>query len=310
MPASTEPMPGARRSPSPYPRPSGGKLPAGGSVDRAERALWFGRPARALSLLAAVPANPRSAWLRGVALIALGRYGAADDTLLPIALGRYGAGDGALLPTAPGARPVLRSGSGRRYVSLALSALGSSARQRGRYDRAAELDAAALEAAGTDVEARADALVGLTADAIGAGTRAVAERRLAALREVADPGWRTAVRCGWVAAEFSLLSDLPETAAAAAYRAVRCAEMAQAPRHLAKSLLFYGVSVREVARRQAVAPLFRSAAVILRRAERLAAAVEAFPVWGVACRLRQETLKEVAVTGEAVAQNTYTTIAS
>ena len=119
-----------------------------------------------------------------------------------------------------------------------------------------------------------------------------------------------AIRYDWVATEVSLVSDLPESAAIASYRAVRCAEAVSAPRHLAKSLLFYGVSVREVARRQAVAPLFRSAAVILRRAERLAAAVEAFPVWGVACRLGQETLKEVAVTGEAVAQNTYTTIAS
>jgi hypothetical protein len=298
MAASSEPVPGARRSPSPYPRPPAGKRAGGAVVDRAERALWFGRPARALSLLDAVPMGARSAWLRGVALIALGRYGAADDVLLATATG---------VRSVPGA---IRYESESRYVSLALSALGSAARQRGRYQRAAELDAAALAAAGTDVEARADALVGLTADAIGAGAREVAQRRWAALAEVAGTSWRTTVRCGWVAAELSLLSDLPETAAAAANRAVRCAEMAQAPRHLAKSLLFYGVSVREVARRQAVAPLFRSAAVILRRAERLAAAVEAFPVWGVACRLRQETLKEVAVTGEAVAQNTYTTIAS
>ncbi|WP_203963958.1 hypothetical protein [Actinocatenispora thailandica] len=233
-----------------------------------------------------------------MALIALGRYGAADEVLLPAAR---------LTGSVPGR---LRPGTDQRYVSLARSALGSSARQRGRYERAAELDAAALAAAGSDLEARADALVGLTADAIGAGDRGLAECRWAALAEVAGTSWRTAVRCGWVAAELSLLSDLPENAADAAYRAVRCAEMAQARRHLAKSLLFYGVSVREVARRQAVAPLFRSAAVILRRAERLAAAVEAFPVWGVACRLRQETLKEVVVTGEAVAQNTYTTIAS
>lgn len=298
MPASSDPTPDARRSPSPYPRSSAGKRPPGEGVDRAERALWFGRPARALSLLDAVPAGSRPAWLRGVALIALGRYGAADDALLPAAT---------VARSVPG---PMRYASERRYGSLALSALGSSARQCGRYDRAAELDAAALAAAGTDVEARADALVGLTADAIGTGDREVAQRRLAALAAVAGASWRSTVRCAWVAAELSLLSDLPESAAAAAYRAVRCAEMAQARRHLAKSLLFYGVSVREVARRQAVAPLFRSAAVILRRAERLAAAVEAFPVWGVACRLRQETLKEVAVTGEAVAQNTYTTIAS
>lgn len=299
MPASSEPVPSARRSPSPYPRSPTGKRPGVEAVDRAEQALWFGRPARALSLLGAVPAGPRSGWLRGVALLALGRYGAADDALLPAATAR----------SVPGS-PRYGVAGERRYVSLALSALGSSARQLGRYRRAAELDEAALAAAGTDPEARADALVGLTADAIGTGAREVAERRLAAAVEVADTNWRTAVRCGWVAAELSLLSDLPESAADASYRAVRCAEMAQARRHLAKSLLFYGVSVREVARRQAVAPLFRSAAVILRRAERLAAAVEAFPVWGVACRLRQETLKEVAVTGEAVAQNTYTTIAS
>jgi|GEM_PF-3763245 len=258
-----------------YPRPPAAKRLPGGYP---EQALWFGHPGRALRLLDGYRPDARTGWLRGVALLAQGRYEEADRVLRRV----------------PG--------------SLALSALASSARQRGRYGEATVLDTAALESAG-DVEARSDALVGLTADAIGTGDRAAAHRWLARLYRL-DGDWRGAVRCGWGATELSLLSDLPESAASAAYRAVRCARMVRAPRHLAKSLLFYGVSVREVARRQAVAPRIRSAAVILRRAERLAAAVEAFPVWGVACRLRQETLKEVAVTGEAVAQNTYTAIAS
>ncbi|HEY3502222.1 MAG TPA: hypothetical protein VGN37_05450 [Actinocatenispora sp.] len=280
-----EPVPVVWSPPWAYPAAPRRKRVEPGSLDAVERALWFGRPARASALLGAHPDTPRTAWLRTVALLAAGRYDDAADTPAPAGTGRW--------PALLGA------------------ALASVARQRGRYAEAARLDAGALAVAGADAEARADALVGLTADAVGGADPDTAAVRLAELDTVVGTaGWRAGVRRGWVACELALLTDRPADAAAAARDAVRRAELAQAPRHIAKSLLFYGVSMREVARRQAVVPLFRSAAVILGRAERLAAAVEAFPLLEVACRQLQETLKEVAVTGEAVAQNTYTKIAS
>lgn len=268
-----------------YPGPPARKRVVPGSLDAVERAVWFGTPKRALSLLGEHPDTPRTGWLRTVALLATGRYEEAGAVAFP--------------------------GSAGRWPALLAAASASVSRQQGRYAEAAERDAYALAAAGADAEARADALVGLTADAVGAADPHTAAVRLAELDAMVDgAGWRAGVRRGWVACELALLTDRPARAAEASRDAVRRAEAAQAPRHLAKSLLFYGVSMRELARRQAVAPLFRSAAVILGRAERLAAAVEAFPLLEVACRQRQETLEEVTVTGEAVAQNTYTKVAS
>ncbi len=301
------------------------RIPAG-SLDAAERALWFGRPARALVLLGA-GANPeagtaaaRARWLRGVALLALGRFADAEAVLRAVRPGAAGVPD--------------------HFASLALAALASAVRQRQRYREAVRFDRLAYELSGAAAAAKADALVGLTADSVGVGDRetaagrlaeldgllaaparpaparpapggARADRGLAAVSVLDCPaGWRAVVRRHWVACELALFTDRPEAARDAARSAVCAAELMQAPRHIAKSLLFYGVSGREVARRQAVVPLFRSAAVILSRAERFAASLEAFPLLAVAEQQRTETLDEIAGSGENVSQDTLSITAS
>jgi hypothetical protein len=243
------------RSSPPYPDLARGK-PPGGLLDAIERNLWYGDPRVALSRLGGA-GGPRAGWLRGVALLATGRYGDAEVAL----------------------EPWLES-------SLAASAHASGLRQRNRHAEALVHDEAALAAAGDDLEARSDALVGLTADAIGVGDAGTAARRLAELAKLPDIGWRSAVRRQWVACELALLKGRPADAVAAGRTALRYAEWAQARRHIAKSLLFLGVSVREVARGRGVDAIFSAAMGILRRGERVAAEVGAVPLQKVANQAR------------------------
>jgi hypothetical protein len=187
--------------------------------------------------------DERSRWLAGVWLGGLGRYGPAAEVLLP---------------------------GGRPAGSLAASARASHLRQLCRHAEAEVLDRLALRRAprptGPDGRAaRADALIGLVADAVGAGRLPLARRRLArAAREIAgEPGpagWRELVRLDWVRAEVALLGDDPAAAVGAARAAVARSRAAGAPRHVAKSLLFLGAatSVRSGAR--AAVPLLRQAA--------------------------------------------------
>jgi tetratricopeptide (TPR) repeat protein len=255
----------------PYPGVPTGK-PAGGLLDAIDRNLWYGHPGKALARLAGA-GGPRAGWLRGVALLALGRYEEAGAALEP------------WLPAAGGA--------GDRWGSLAASAFASGLRQRERFDESARHDERALAAAGGDPEAASDALVGLTADAVGRGDAAVAADRLAALDALPAPGWRCAVRREWVRCELALLTGRPADAVAAAHVALRDAEEAQAPRHIAKSLLFLGVSVREVARGGGVDAIFQAAMGILRRGERVAGSVGAVPLRTVAIRVRREAELEL-----------------
>ncbi|WP_257900939.1 hypothetical protein [Saccharothrix obliqua] len=88
--------------------------------------------------------------------------------------------------------------------------------------------------------ALADALLGLAADALGAG-RLVEARRLHA--RVAPTSWRTAVRVHWVAAELALASGRPEAAVGPAEAAVRLAGAAGGTRHLLKSRLVLGTAL-------------------------------------------------------------------
>src|SRR5215207_110975 len=149
-------------------------------------AAFHGAARDALPVLAVLdPAGPlpaRTRWLAGVCLGALGRYRSAETWLRP--------GPDATAPD-----------------SLALSCRASHLRQLGRHAAAEPLDAAALSAA-TDAEARADALVGLVADAVGRLDRSAARDRLAAARAelvAGAGGWRAAVRLQWVTAEVCLL---------------------------------------------------------------------------------------------------------
>lgn len=264
-------------SPPPYPVPAGTK-PA--VPDRVERALWFGSPARAL-VLVADRTDPYAGWLRAVALLAVGEYAAAERTAAEVT---------------------------GEYAALAAATRASAARQQHRYAAARELDRRAL---GGDLEARADGLVGLTADAVGLGELGEAADRLAELDRITEAaGWRAGIRRDWVACELALASDRPADASEAAERALRRSRCVAAPRHLAKSLLFCGVSWREVARRTGDVPKFRAAAAILSAAERLGRAIGAEPLASVAYRVRQDAVREVAEVADSVAQNTSVKIVS
>lgn len=176
---------------------------------RPEDVLWFDGPAAYLRLGDGGP------WLRGVALGAVGRYADAARVLRPL------------------------------RTSAALSALASHARQVGRHEEAAGLDARALRLAATSDE-RADAAVGLVADAVGVGDAAAAATCLAVAADlvsaVGEPAWRARTRLAWVRAELALLNGAPGDAVRAADTARGEATAAGARRHVAKSLLMRGVA--------------------------------------------------------------------
>jgi len=240
-------------------------------VTSGEHELFHGSPARALPQLTD-GGGPRTRWLLGAALGALGRYGEARRAL-------SGCLDGP-------------------YASLAASTLASHYRQLGRHDEAPGWDQRALELAGENPEALWDARIGLAADAVGAGDLAAARARLATARCEADAGceataptagceaprrsneraasrhWRRRVRHGWVETEIALLAGDPTEACRVAETALTIAEDAAAPRHVAKCLLFLGAS-RHVAGDT-------GADAMLRRASQQAAAVGALPLRWVA----------------------------
>jgi tetratricopeptide (TPR) repeat protein len=209
-------------------------------LDVAEREFFHGSPQASVPLFrAAADAHSRARWLLGAALGALGRYGDARDVL-----------SGAL--RGP-------------YASLAASTLASHYRQLGRHDEAPRWDERAMELAGGDADALFDARLGLAADAVGAGDLPLARarldavlgaapravtRRVASQAEAGQPRaartWRERVRVGWVETEVALLAGDPSTAVRAARAGLAVAERAGAPRHIAKCLLFLGVSQRVV----------------------------------------------------------------
>ncbi|MEU4802087.1 hypothetical protein [Actinosynnema sp. NPDC023587] len=193
-------------------------------MDSARAAAFGDRPGADVRRAAAGP--PRERWMAAVALGGQGHYAAAATLLLPL----------------------VRSGD-RPVASLAASTLASHRRQLGSHATARRFDAVALAAApdtsapdrdGVDAAgARADALLGLAADALGLGRLGEA-RRLHA-RVVAE-SWRTTVRELWVAAEIELAAGHAERAVAPAERALRLAEEAGATRHVLKSRLVLGAA--------------------------------------------------------------------
>jgi hypothetical protein len=143
--------------------------------------------------------TPRQLWLRAVAAGGQGRYGSARSDLARL----------------------LRSAPGDRLASLAHSTRGSFLRQLGWHTLARGWDGRGLALAGTDHEAGADALIGLAADALGAGRLAASARLLSrADRTLAEVSvHRLSVRRAWVAAELAM-------AAGDGVTAVRHAEVA------------------------------------------------------------------------------------
>lgn len=93
---------------------------------------------------------------------------------------------------------------------------------------------------GRDVAAaRADALLGLAADALGLVELELSERLLTAAEPVvaAHPSWRPGVRLSWIRAELALARDEPGTARKHAERGLAVARAAGAVRHQVKSEL-------------------------------------------------------------------------
>lgn len=149
--------------------------------------------------------TPRQLWLRAVAAGGQGRYGSAYTDLAAL-------------------RRLHKTGP---LASLAHSTHGSFLRQLGWHTLARGWDGRAFVLAGEDPEARADALVGLAADALGVGRFAAATvlltRADAALDGAELPALtadRLAVRRGWVGAELAMASGAGPTAVARAEDAV------------------------------------------------------------------------------------------
>jgi hypothetical protein len=201
--------------------------PPGSAIANLERAVGLAqRDGRRAEVAAA-------AWLLGVALSASGRYGGALRVLVPLL--EAGEGD-----DAESIGPEIRL-----FASLAAATAASVHRGLGRHAAAAELDSRGLALTEGPGEASFDCVLGLTADAVGAGDMENARN--------------------WL--EVALLADSPHDAILAAAGAVRGAEAARAPRHVAKGLLFQGVAELQSGSTDGVATLRRAASL----AENLAA---------------------------------------
>lgn len=177
-------------------------------VNLYERAAFGDRPDLSVT---AVPDAPRDRWLAAVVLGAQGRYARAATILAGLAH--------------------------TEVAALAAATLASHRRQLGGHAAARGLDGFALANA-TDDEARADALLGLAADAIGAGRLDLARR----LRDRAPTDhWRARVRAGWVAAEIDLCAGAPEAAVGHAESALLAVR--DSTRHRIKSEIVLGAAL-------------------------------------------------------------------
>lgn len=187
----------------------------------------------------------RAQWLLGVCLGAAGQFGSAA-TALRVLLE---------LPPSP-------SADVRHYAGEAACALASIHRQVGRFADAEAFDSWAGQVAPTDPFVQFTSTLGRTADAVGALDRDRALRLLTEARQLcsdAPEWWRERVRLGWVQSEVALLVGRPDDAVAALTRSVAEAERLGAPRHVAKSLSFLGVSQRAVGDANALTTLGRGA---------------------------------------------------
>jgi hypothetical protein len=184
--------------------------------------------------------TPRQLWLRAVAAGGQGRYGSAYGDLAELR----------------------RTGPGNRLISLAHSTRASFLRQLGWHSLARGWDGHALALAGTDPEARADALIGLAADALGVGRFAAAATLLARLDSAPGQGRgvpdRLPVRRSWVAAELAMARREGALAVRHAEEAVELAEAmaAASARHRVKSQVVLAAALcaaGDAARARAVA---------------------------------------------------------
>jgi len=173
----------------------------------------FGDDPRRWPLPAA--STPHELWLRAVVAGGQGRYGSAMADLAGVCQLRRGG-------------PL---------VSLAHSTKASFLRQLGWHDRARRWDGRAMALAGSDLEAGADGLIGLAADALGVGrfaASAAALRRAAELLTGSVPP-RLPVRLAWVSAELAMAGGDGAAAVGHAERAVELAAVFGSARHTVKS---------------------------------------------------------------------------
>ncbi len=184
----------------------------GSAVTSLEQAAFGGRPDL---LVTAVPPAPRERWLAAVVVGAQGYYARAAALLQE------------LLHT--------------QVAALAAATLASHRRQLGGHAAARRLDAVGLARARDD-ESRADALLGLAADAVGAGHLDEA-RRLRA--RVPLTGWRAEVRHGWVSAEIDLSAGRADLARPHAERALDAAAASGSTRHRIKSEIVLGATLAD-----------------------------------------------------------------
>jgi hypothetical protein len=153
-------------------------------------------------------------WLRAVAAGGQGRYAVAYADLARV-------------------RSAHRVG---RLASLAHSTQASFLRQLGWHDKARGWDGRAVAAAGPDPEARADALIGLAADALGVGRFGPSAAALQSAQSLLDNvPERLPVRLAWVAAELAMATGDGPAAVAHAERAVELASALGSARHAVKS---------------------------------------------------------------------------
>jgi len=98
--------------------------------------------------------------------------------------------------------------------------------------------------------ARADALLGLAADAIGLCQPATGRRLLEAARKAAGPtpSWRVAVRSAWLTAEIELACGDPDPAVEPATSALSDADRRGALRHVVKSMLVLAAALATAGR--------------------------------------------------------------
>ncbi|BBZ26964.1 hypothetical protein MMAD_12590 [Mycolicibacterium madagascariense] len=153
-------------------------------------------------------------WLRAVAAGGQGRYASALSDLDRLARARP--------------EPVL--------ASHAFGTRASFERQLGRHEVARSWDGRAVAAAGQDVEAAADALIGLAADALGRGRFALSRQLLERAADLlGNASGRVAIRLSWVSAELAMCTGRGSQAVGYAEAAVRAAEGWPSARHAAKS---------------------------------------------------------------------------
>lgn len=280
-----------------------------GLLTAGERAAFYGAPLTGVAPLrravevagAAGRAAEASAaaWLLGVCLGAAGHYGDAFSVL-------------DLFSVEP--QEDERTAEEEVFRSLALSTRASLYRQLGRHVTARELDKLALVGSGDATavpgEARFDALLGLAADAVGLEEPGSARKNLARAHDLVHlrpDWWRQRVRVHWVRAEVALLTGEPDEAVAESAAALTMAEASGAPRHVAKSSLFLGVSLVQAGR-------LDEAGATLRRAALLAESLGALPLlWhsrAVLGALLQEASPEESQWALASARRTVETIAA